>query len=436
MDNMDNMNDINDMSNIDNDVQTCFSQTKTSECNPLPKKQKKEKGRDTNKWSFIMTLGFILCAAMCISQSIYIIRLNEGRTGVMNYRNGNQEQSVNPTTVPEEPNNVVNPAYSIEEAASVSDPNKESLSTMEIARRAGPATVSVFVVESTTDSTGNAVSSGSGFIISEDGYVVTNAHVIDAALGTSNYFLMVDVPECENRIPAQIVGSDEQTDIAVLKLMEEHVYSTVILGDSDTLQVGELVVAIGNPLGTLNGTVTVGVLSAKDRTANTNGYSITLLQTDASINEGNSGGPLINSFGEVIGVTNAKMSSAEGLGFAIPISDVKSVIESLINYGYVANRPYLGITVAYIQEGAYLGAAEGVYIAELALKGPGENAGLKVGDRIVSFDGVEISNTSDIIDIRDSHEVGDFLPIVVERDGDILELSLRIGDSYTDNEEG
>ena len=252
---------------------------------------------------------------------------------------------------------------------------------------------------------------------------------MDAVVADDTMSIKIMVPGFDDLIDAQIVGTDEQTDIAVVKLMDEADYPTVTLGDSDVLQVGELAVAIGNPLGTLDGTVTVGVVSALERRMNNNGYTMKLIQTDASINEGNSGGPLINSFGEVIGVTNAKMSSAEGLGFAIPISNVRTVIESLINYGYVANRPYLGITVNYVVDNIYYGAVGGIYVAEIAPGGPGDQAGVRLGDRIVSFDGVEIEQSSDIIDIRDSHSVGDEVPIVVERDGRNVELTLTIGDS-------
>ena len=238
----------------------------------------------------------------------------------------------------------------------------------------------------------------------------------------------ITVPGYDEEIAADIVGSDERTDIAVLKLRDEHVYNAVTLGDSDLLRTGELAVAIGNPLGTLEGTVTVGVISATGREMNNNGYLMELIQTDASINSGNSGGPLINSFGEVIGVTNAKMSSAEGLGFAIPITPIKSVIESLINYGYVANRPYLGITVTTISEGDYNGAVPGIYVAELDAAGPGTDAGLEVGDRLISMDGVEITGSNDIIGVRDSHAVGDTIEVVVERNGAELSLELTIGD--------
>ena len=203
------------------------------------------------------------------------------------------------------------------------------------------------------------------------------------------------------------------------------------MGDSDTLQAGELAVVIGNAMGTLDDTVTVGVISAPYRDIIRNGYHVDIIQTDAAINPGNSGGPLINSFGEVIGITNAKIitSTSENLGFAIPINSVKKVIESIINYGKVINRPYLGVSVKFVSNNSYFGAEGGVYVAEIIKNGPSEEAGLLIGDRIISMDGVEIRESGDIIRVRDSHEVGDKIDVIVERDGEEITLTLTIGDS-------
>lgn len=387
-----------------------------------------------NKGKTVIALSVLLAGCILFSgiQSIYIFALTTGRIGNMSYTAGReteedseeerqtQEQGVSP---------VADPEFSLEQAASVTDPDKQTLSTVEIAESVGPATVSIYIMGSAVGGE-TPLSAGSGFIISEDGYVVTNAHVVDEAVESEQLNVAIMVPGYTDLIPAKIIGTDDQTDIAVVKLTEENDYPCVTLGDSDMLQVGELAVAIGNPLGTLDGSVTVGVVSALGRQINNNGYTMNLIQTDASINEGNSGGPLINSFGEVIGVTNAKMGSGEGLGFAIPITPVKNVIESLINYGYVANRPYLGVTVNYVVDNAFYGAEGGVYVADLPAGGPGELAGLQVGDRIVSFDGVEITESNDIIVIRDNHSVGDTVPITVERDGRTIDLTIEIGDSH------
>jgi serine protease Do len=274
--------------------------------------------------------------------------------------------------------------------------------------------------------------SGTGFIITEDGYIVTNQHVVVISeVEEGSYYAAVILPDEKTPVRAEIVGSDEQTDIAVLKVDTDKKLPCVTLGDSETLQAGELAVAIGNAMGTLDDTVTVGVISSPSRDIIRNGYHVDIIQTDAAINPGNSGGPLINSFGEVIGITNAKIitSTSENLGFAIPINSVKKVIESIINYGKVINRPYLGVSVKFVSNNSYFGANEGVYIAEIIKNGPSEEAGLLIGDRIISMDGVEIRESGDIISVRDSHEVGDKIDVIVERDGEEITLTLTIGDS-------
>ncbi len=394
------------------------------------KKDKKEK-KQLSTHTLILLCALLVSIIFSAMQTLYIFALTTGAKGNMTYERNIVPSETNGDAEPVSPAQMdhpfADPNFSLEEAASVYDPNKTTLSTMEIAELVGPATVAVYIYGE-DNGVEIALASGSGFIISEDGYIVTNAHVIDTVLSDESLYVKIMVPGYEEEIAADIVGSDERTDIAVLKLREDHVYNAVTLGDSDLLRAGELAVAIGNPLGTLEGTVTVGVISATGREMNNNGYMMELIQTDASINSGNSGGPLINSFGEVIGVTNAKMSSAEGLGFAIPITPIKSVIESLINYGYVVNRPYLGITVTDISEGEYNGAVPGIYVADLDAGGPGADAGLEVGDRLITMDGVEITESNDIIGVRDSHAVGDTIEVVVDRNGEELSLELTIGD--------
>lgn len=377
----------------------------------------------------IITIGCVIFSAL---QTVYIIRLASGEVGNMSYAQGTQsseegEGSNEETQMTVSP--VADPEFSLEHAASVTDPNKTTLSTTEIVQQVSPAVVSVYVMEHVGGTT-SPLFTGSGFIVSSEGYVVTNEHVVTEVSEGADYDIIVVVPGYDIPIDATLVGTDVQTDIAVLKLDEQgEEFPYVTLGDSDMLQVGELVVAIGNPLGRLQGTVTVGVVSALDRQINNNGYTLDLLQTDASINSGNSGGPLINSFGEVIGVTNAKISTGEGLGFAIPISDVADEIQSIINYGYVANRPYLGITVGNVASDAYYGAVEGVYVAEVDPGSPAEEAGMQEGDMIISMDGVAIEMTDDIIDVRNQHVPGDEIEVVVERNGRQIELNLVIGDS-------
>ena len=378
----------------------------------------------------ILLIITICCVVFSVLQTLYIYKLSRGELGNMTYtagrvsrtvsRSGDEERTVSP---------VADPEFSLERAASVTDPNKTTLSTIDIVTEVSPATVSIYILSDDGQST-NLLFTGTGFLISEDGFIVTNEHLITEVSSNSDLSVIVDVPGYDIPIDAQVVGSDFQTDIAVLKIPEQdEPYEYVKLGDSDTLQVGELVVAIGNPLGRLEGTVTVGVVSALNRQINNNGYTMNLIQTDASINSGNSGGPLINSFGEVIGVTNAKVSSAEGLGFAIPISDVIDEIQSIINYGYVANRPYLGVTVGEVASDEYFGAVAGVYVSSVDEDGPADQAGIMADDRIVSIDGVAIERSDDIIVVRDRHVPGDEITVVVERNGRQIELTLTVGDS-------
>jgi len=395
---------------------------------------RKRQPKQNNTLLILVSIMLVCCMGFSAFQTIYIFKLNTGKAGITSYETTaaeeeNEEEDEDNEAKPTTVSSKAQPWFSLEEASSVSSSTKTKLSTVDIVNSVSPATVSIYI-KGTVNGVEKKISSGSGFIITEDGYIVTNAHVV-SSVSTNNYSAYVSVPGIDDMIPAKVIGTDSQTDIAVIKLQSDQKFPCVTLGDSDELQKGEMVVAIGNALGTLDGTVTVGVVSSLNREFNNNGYSLKVIQTDAAINEGNSGGPLINSFGEVIGVTNAKMvtTTAEGLGFAIPITSVKNVIESIINYGVVNNRPYLGISISSIEENAYFGAEAGVYIAEYVKNGPGDKAGFEIGDKILTVDGVEIKTSGDIIDVRDSHKVGDTIKFVVLRDGKEVELNLVIGDS-------
>ena len=399
-----------------------------------PKKQSEKNYR-----LYIYVLVSVLFISVIFSgfQSIYIFRLNNGLEGILSYTRSAQKKNAESSSVSEEhqvnaaDKDYPEPWFSLEEAALVSSPDKTRMSTVDIVKKVSPATVSISIIGK-DNGTETKLGSGTGFIITEDGYIVTNQHVVVISeVEEGSYYAAVILPDEKTPVRAEIVGSDEQTDIAVLKVDTDKKLPCVTLGDSDTLQAGELAVVIGNAMGTLDDTVTVGVISAPSRDIIRNGYHVDIIQTDAAINPGNSGGPLINSFGEVIGITNAKIitSTSENLGFAIPINSVKKVIESIINYGKVINRPYLGVSVKFVSDNSYFGANGGVYVAEIIKNGPSEEAGLLIGDRIISMDGVEIRESGDIIRVRDSHEVGDKIDVIVERDGEEITLTLTIGDS-------
>ena len=299
------------------------------------------------------------------------------------------------------------------------------LTTQEINEKVGPATVSILAEVTVKDYFGGEQSgqaSGSGFIISEDGYVVTNAHVVEGAQSIS-----VKIPSLANPVPAELMGADARTDIAVLKIDETDL-PVVELGSSSDLAVGERAIAIGNPFGTLDGTLTQGVISALDREITIGNQTYNLLQTDASINSGNSGGPLLNGKGQVIGVTNAKVSSGEGIGFAIPIDDVKEIIDSLITYGYVTGRPIIGIQSIEVTQDVsdMYGLPLGIYVRYVEENSPAEKAGFHVEDIIIEIDGEEVLTNEDLLAVRDAHSVGDVLVFTVVRERKEIELELTL----------
>ncbi|KAI4453200.1 two-component histidine kinase [Holotrichia oblita] len=246
---------------------------------------------------------------------------------------------------------------------------------------------------------------GSGVIISADGYIITNNHVID---GASN--ITVKLKDDDKDYKATLVGTDSKTDIAVIKIEAEGL-QPAIFGDSSTLIVGQDVVAIGNPLGSLGGTVTNGIVSALGREIEVEGETMTLLQTNAAINPGNSGGGLFNLKGELVGVVNAKSSGSdiEGLGFAIPSNTAKSVAEDLMNYGYVKGRIGLGMNLIDITDNQtammYRVNRLGVYVLKVDNSGSAKDAGLESGDCILSIDGKEVESYSDFTKIIDGHKI-------------------------------
>ena len=314
--------------------------------------------------------------------------------------------------------------FSLEEAASRRDENKQTLSVMEIAEQGKAAVVAITTQMTVTDffgQVGRVPSAGSGFIITDDGYIVTNNHVVRGAVSITVVLDQGDAYE------ARLVGTDQNNDIAVLKIEADHL-PTVFLGDSADVQVGELAVAIGNPLGELSNTVTAGVISGLDREITIDGQTLRLLQTDAAINSGNSGGALFNSFGEVIGINTAKSSGTgiEGLGFAIPISHAAPIIESLIQNGYVAGRPKIGISTREIsaQMAEYYDLVEGVLVAFVEPGSSADEAGVRRGDIVIKTNGIETLTTDKINEIKNQLQPGDELVLTVVRDGETLELTL------------
>ena len=324
---------------------------------------------------------------------------------------------------------------------SISATSGTGLSTAQVAELVSPSVVVITteqVVYSQWSWYGQSQvesGAGSGVIISSDGYILTCDHVVS---GASNITVTIG----DKDYTATVVGEDSTSDIAVIKIDADGL-TPAIVGDSDKLAVGDNVLAVGNPLGELGGTVTSGIVSALNRSVSIQSSSsvntMSLIQMDASVSPGNSGGGLFNMNGELIGIVNAKSSSsdAEGLGFAIPINDAIKVAQDLLENGYVTGRPYMGITylaVTDAQTAAQLGVnAYGIYVVDVVSGGPADKAGLKAGDRIVSIDNTEVAQKTDLGTLMQEHSAGDTLSITVARDGQMQTVSLTLGEKNASN---
>lgn len=298
-----------------------------------------------------------------------------------------------------------------------------------------------FGYDNSVPSTQSGTATGTGVIISEDGYIVTNAHVIydteyNAGLADNISVLLNDGDSYD----AKIIGYDTDCDIAVLKI-DANDLTAAEFGDSDALNLGQSVVAIGNPLGfDLMDTVTAGIISGLNRQITINDKSMKLLQTDAAINSGNSGGPLINKYGQVIGINSSKMSSSygtasiEGIGFAIPSNDVSRIVDDIMEHGYVTGKPQLGISCQNVTEQisqAY-NLPVGVYVTEVSKGSAAEKAGLKSGDVITAFDGEEVETIDELNAKKNLHSAGDEIELTYIRSGKEEKVSIVL-DENTNN---
>ena len=288
-------------------------------------------------------------------------------------------------------------------------------------------------------SSSTATATGSGIIISEDGYILTNNHVVSSSSSSSNssYYqvseaskLTVTLFNDDTEYEAKIVGKDEQTDLAVIKI-EKSGLSKAEFADSDSIKVGEFAMAVGNPIG-MQSSVTCGIVSAVNRqVTDSDGKQYTLIQTDAAINSGNSGGALVNSEGKVIGINTLKLSGTgiEGMGFAIPINSTTDITSQLIQYSKV-KRPYIGITGIDLNEetAKTYNLVTGVYVKSVEDFSSGEKAGIKAGDVIIEADGTKISSMDDLNKIKNSHKIGDEMKIKVNRNGQEKDLTITLGE--------
>jgi len=395
------------------------SQTTSMEDNDtIAKKSKKSSHKHKTAFNIVLLVLITVVFSAASSFATFMISKQLGSVNNQSGANNRYEPSVENNKV-----YVDNsfPDYSIQ----IKEPG--NLMTMEEAINA----VKDSVVEITTESVQSGFGgysqyvvsgAGSGVIISSGGYIITNNHVIE---GSSNITVrLTDGSEYR----ATLVASDSKTDTAVISITprEGVALTPAVIGNSDTLLLGQTVIAIGNPLGKLGGTVTNGIISSLARDIAIEGSgTITLLQTNAAVSPGNSGGGLFDLYGRLIGIVNAKSTGegVEGISFAIPINTAWNVADQLIENGYVSGRPALGITIRQERYG-YSIFGESYY--QLIVSDPGENADFKINDIILSIDGMDVSTLADISDIISSHKIGDKLNVTVRRDKKYIELEITL----------
>ncbi len=378
-----------------------------------------------NIWKYIaVAIIFGLIGAMI---TYYVLSVNEDGDVIKNEEN---ELEPKEDVIDEVPENENKPNMGAKGDIYISSDNP----VVEIAQKVSPAVVGItnksevrvqdFFFEERTE---EQEAYGSGIIISEDGYIVTNYHVIEGA--KELYVILAN----GDTVEADLIGGDKQSEVAVLKIDAPDELSVATLGDSDEVQQGELVVAIGNPLGhQLAGTVTAGIISAVDRSLTLDdGRRMKLIQTDAAISPGNSGGALVNSKGQVIGMNTLKINTsytgAEGLGFAIPSNDFVKIAEELIDKGMV-ERPGIGILGREIPEeyAKELGYPQGIGVVKIISNGPAHKAGIVPGDVIIGLDDQEVKTFDELSAIIKKQKVGDVLKIKIWRDGDELTIPIKL----------
>lgn len=380
-------------------------------------------GSAKRNFGAVKVTGFLLAMALVSVTSICIYDKVSSRSNSI-------DSAVSSTVTSQTSETVSDPIENVVEAqADYSNASKyqsiielssrdDALSIPEIVKKVKPSVVGISSEFSTS-----AVSTGTGIIMSDDGYIVTNAHVIQNTENgiterSSNVMVVLsDSTECE----AEIIGADSRTDLAVIKISPDgKKLAAAEFGNSNDLMEGELAIAIGNPLGfELYGSTTCGIISALDRTITVGEYEMNLIQTDAAINPGNSGGPLLNSCGQVIGINSSKIISdyAEGLGFAIPISSAQPIIDDLIANGYVTGRPMIGISGEDINEitAKYYNLPQGVCVRFITPDSAAENSGIEVGDIIIGLNGKSIYTMEELNKMLDEFTAGDTVNLTIYR---------------------
>jgi serine protease Do len=333
--------------------------------------------------------------------------------------------STEPTPIKEDTDVTVHLNQSPESVDNI--PQAGGLSLQDIYSKAIPSVVSITCV------TDGGSSTGSGVVLSPDGYIVTNAHVVDSAR-TLEVLLSDGTFHA-----ARIVGTDSFSDLAVLSINATGLQAAEF-GDDQSLRVGDAVVAIGDPLGIeLRGTMTNGIISAINRDVQSEGRTMTLIQTNAALNQGNSGGPLLNCYGQVIGINTMKMgdnmsaAGVEGLGFAIPSNTIKEVVDQLLSQGYVSGRPSLGFTVQRLStfDQLYYGIPQGLYITSVSPVSNASKIGILQGDVLLSFNGQPTADTETLQQLLYSHNAGDTVTLIIYRNGRRYEVILALNEAQS-----
>lgn len=387
---------------------------------PLPgyRKERKEElpapRRNRRKGVIIFLICFVLAVLMAVGAAVLAQRKHDAKRN----EDGQQSQRSQEITIPAFPTGQGVKLPIVRE-------HGEMLTAQEIYQKVNPAVVTVMVQLE------DKMGVGTGVIFREDGYVITNQHVLAGAEEC-----MVTLADGYS-YPANYVASDEANDLAVLKIDLEPYPGTLTFpvaefGDSDGLVVGDKVYAIGNPLGfELRGTLTDGIVSAINRDVWVDNRNMTLIQTNAALNSGNSGGPLINEYGQVVGINVIKMTSkynnVEGLGFAIPSTYMERIINDLLAYGELQPEPLLGITVLTVAEEAEEGVW-GLLVEEVTPGSAGDLAGIRAGDFLLTADGEALSTSQDLLRIRRQHYLGDEIPVTLWRNGEILDVTMVMKD--------
>lgn len=387
--------------------------------------EKKQSKNNFSKSVFIPFVSGILGTTLVIGTCFGVPQIRNQLLGV-------NETSVQTSSPTKNENNSISSSVTQISLSSYSD------TAISVAEKVRPSIVGITVqysvnsIFSRNPSTSEA--SGSGIIISEDGYILTNNHIVSSNSSSSYYSVSeatsvnVYLYNDETAYPAKIVGTDEQTDLAVIKIDKTGLKSAE-LGDSNSVKVGEFSMAVGNPLG-LESSVTCGIISAVNRkVTDSDGKTYNLIQTDAAINSGNSGGALVNAEGKVIGINTLKLSGTgiEGMGFAIPISQTVDIYEQLIQYNKV-KRPYIGISGLDLDEETAKrnNLVVGIYVKAIDDFSAAEKAGLKVGDVIIEADGKAIKNMDELNEIKNAKSIGDKMNLKIVRNGEEKNVEITL----------